>query len=564
VKSTPPGGAFRQLLMGMRPFAALRAGSDAWAGVTLAALAIPACLGYARIAGMPVVTGLYTLVVPLVAFALFGASRQLVVAADSSTAAIMGAALVAMAAQGSADYVSLAATLALFTAVLFLAARALGLGFLSDFLAQSALVGFLAGTGVHILISEVADLAGAARPHQVLLNIGDAASWLTAITFPTMTAFLLTIAALWSSARFLPRVPGALIVVAAAIAASGAFDLGAHGVATIGPFAAGLPTLTWPGVSMERVHLLGACAVSVFVVAAAKSAAVARAFADRHRERSEPDADLAGLAAANMAAAVSGAFVVSGSATKTQMVDAAGGRSQLAHVTAAAVVAVVLIFLTHWFALLPVATLSAIVFLAGLDLIDVRTLRALAQRQRDEFLIAVATAACVLTFGLIEAVAFAFVASIVDYVRRTYRPRAYALRRDGTGIWERAPAGAAAVAAPETVAAYRFEAGLFYANARGFSDAVIDLVEAHDASLEALVLDASGIDSLDFTSATMLGNLRDRLADRGVALALAAPPDALVEDLHRYAFDAGPAKLEVFGSLQAAYAHFAGARPAPA
>ena len=243
---------------------------------------------------------------------------------------------------------------------------------------------------------------------------------------------------------------------------------------------------------------------------------------------------------------------MSGSATKTEMVDAAGGRSQLAHVAAAVVVAVVLMFLTTWFARLPIATLAAIVFLAGLGLIDVRTLRALAQRQRDEFFIAAATGMFVLTFGLMEAVAFAFVASIVDYVRRTYRPRAYALRRNDAGAWERVPA--AAPAAPARVLVYRFEASLFYANAPRFSDAAIDLVERYDDSLKALVIDASGIDSLDFTSATMLGDLRERLASRGVTLALVAPPDALVQDLHRYAFDAGPARLEVFGSLEAAYA----------
>ena len=300
--------AWRRLLTGMRPFSSLDVRSDVWAGITLAALAIPACLGYARIAGMPVVTGLYTLLLPLLAFALFGASRQLVVAADSSTAAIMAAALVAVAAPGSPDYVAFAGTLAIFTAVLLLVARGLGLGFLADFLSQSALAGFLAGTGVHIMFSEVADLAGAARPHNVLPHVGDATSWLTTIPAPALVAFLLTIAALRAFARFLPRFPGALAVVAAAIAASSAFDLGAHGVATIGAFAAGLPPLTLPGVSIERIDMLGACAVSLFVVAAAKSSAVARSFANRHHERSDTDGNLTGLAAANMAAAISNAF----------------------------------------------------------------------------------------------------------------------------------------------------------------------------------------------------------------------------------------------------------------
>jgi MFS superfamily sulfate permease-like transporter len=162
----------------------------------------------------------------------------------------------------------------------------------------------------------------------VLPNLGHATSWLGAIPANTLVVFIVTIGALVAFARFAPRFPGALVVVAATIVVSSALDLGAHGVATIGAFAAGLPRLALPGVSMERVDLLGTCAVSVFVVAIAKSLAVARSFANKHHQRSDTNGNLTGLAAANLAAAVSGTFVVSGSATKTEMVDAAGGRSQ--------------------------------------------------------------------------------------------------------------------------------------------------------------------------------------------------------------------------------------------
>lgn len=548
--------AASRLLEGMRPFASVDLPRDVLAGVTLAALAIPSCLGYARIAGMPVVTGLYTLLLPLIAFAVFGASRSLVVAADSSTAAIMAAAMVAMAIPGSPDYVSLAGTLALFTGVLLLVARWLRLGFLADFLAQSALVGFLAGTGIHIVFGELADLAGAQRPHAVLPSLGSVAAWIGSIPLAGVATFGITLGALLVLGRLVPRFPGALVVVILATAASGLFDLASQGVATIGSFARGLPTLGLPTVSFDRVSLLATCTVSVFVVAIAKSSAVARSFANRHRQHSDTDGDVSGLAAANLAASISGAFVVSGSATKTEMVDAAGGRSQVAHLTTAMVVAIVLVFFTQWLAFLPLPSLSAIVFLAGTELIDVATLRALAKRQRDEFVIAAVTALVVLTLGLIEAVAFALVASLVDYVRRTYQPRAYALRRVGPGQWERADA-ASVPAAGERVAGYRFEASLFYANSTRFSEDVASLAAAPGAALRAILVDASGIDTLDFTSATMLQDLCARLADRHVVLALAAPHDALRQEIARYGLDAGPTALQLFPSLDAGYARFA-------
>ena len=331
------------------------------AGITLAALAIPEVMGYSFIAGMPVITGLYTILLPVILFALLGSSRHLVVGADSATAAILFAGLTHLAAVASPTYVALAGMTALMVGGLLLAARLLRLGFLAEFLSRTVLIGFLTGVGIQVACGQFSGLFGIVKSGrgpvlQVVNTFKDLGqlSWSTT----ALSATVLLVIVLGS--RLVKRVPWALLAVIGAIVASWALSLDAHGVATLGTVPSGLPSLSFPGIpSDDLVKLLGT-AVSIFVVVLAQSAATSRAYAAKFNEDFDESVDLVGLSFANLGAGLTGTFVVNGSPTKTAMVDKAGGRSQLAQLAMAVVVIVVLVFLTRPLSYMPNAVLASV------------------------------------------------------------------------------------------------------------------------------------------------------------------------------------------------------------
>ena len=364
------------VLRGVLPVHRATLTGDLLAGLTLAALAIPEVLGYARIAGMPVVTGLYTLLLPMAAFAVLGASRHLVVAADSATAALLAAALVRLAAPQSATYVGLAGLAALLTGGLLLLARLARLGFLANFLSRTVLLGFLTGVGIQVAIGQLPDMLGvsAPSPHTVI-KLGETVAALPHAHPVTVAVSLGVIAVVLAARMIARRIPGALLAAAGAIIVSWAAGLAAHGVAVLGPVPRGLPGFTLPTLRLhDAVALLGTAA-SIGIVILAQSAATSRAYAAKHGEPFSTDTDLTGLGVANVAAAFTGTFVVNGSPTKTQIVDDAGGRSQVASLTTGAIAVLVLLVATGPLRYLPNAALAAVVFLIGAQLVDIRGMR---------------------------------------------------------------------------------------------------------------------------------------------------------------------------------------------
>src|SRR6516164_6005107 len=453
------------LLRGILPIDNKKLASDILAGVTLAALGIPEVMGYTKISGTPIVTGLYTLLLPVIAFALLGGSRHLVVAADSATAAILASILVGIAAFGSPEYVGATSLVALVVAGMLLLARVFRLGFLADFLSRSALIGFLTGVGIQVAGGELAGLVGLPKAgHGALEQIVSALSRMGSAHMATAAVSVAVLAVIVGFGRLAPRLPGALIAVIGAIAASAIFDLDARGIATIGSVPGGLPSLALPAANVNELRLVLTCAASCFLVIVAQSAATSRAYAARYEEKFFANYDLVGLAAANAAAGLTGTFVVNGSPTKTEMVDEAGGRSQIAHLSTAAIVLLVLLFLTKPLSFLPSAVLSAIVFMIGVKLIDAQGMGELYQLQRNEFFIALATAATVAVVGVMPGISVAVVLSLVAHVRHSYRPRTCLLTHDAAGEWRTVPVVPGIFAAPGMIV-YRFEADLYYANA---------------------------------------------------------------------------------------------------
>jgi sulfate permease, SulP family len=562
VTSAPPPreGGRRGLFRSARPVGRAGALRDVIAGFTLAAMNIPQVLGYTKIAGTPVVTGLYTLLLPVVAFAALGSSRYLVVAADSATAAILAGGLVPMARVASPHYVELAGTVALLTAVFLLVARLLKLGFIADFLSQTVLAGFLTGVGIQVGIAVLGEMLGVTvDTHRTLEQLVQVARGLGQAHLVTVSISATVVIVILVSHRISPQLPGPLFAVAGATAASVVFDFAGHGVSVIGPVVGGLPHLRLSVVSGREIVALLPVAASCLVMIVAQSAATARAYALRHREALDENADLAGLSAANAAAALSGTFVVNGSPTQTAMVDRSGGRSQLAHLVVAGLVALVLLFLTGPLQYLPRCALGAIVFTIALGLIDLRSLRDIQRESPGEFLLAAGTATVVVAIGVGEGIVLAMGYSLLRHVRHSYRPHSAVLVEDAGAHWKPIPAAPGTQSAPRLLV-FQFGAELFYANAGRFAEEVRALVDRAPTPVRWLVVDAGAITSVDYSAARVLRTLRDDLSRGGVKVFFVHAEPSLLADLRRHQLADMAVPGRAFDTLREALAVIDGER----
>jgi sulfate permease, SulP family len=525
------------VLEGVLPIERSRVPAEALAGLTLAALGIPEVLGYAKIAGMPLVTGLYTLLLPMAVYAVLGSSRHLVVAADSATAVILAAALTGLAVTGSERYVRLAGLAALLTGGMLFVARLARLSFLANFLSRTVLVGFLTGVGIQVAAGQLPDMLGvSAAGHQTLPKLVN-----TVRAFPhvhwgdvavSVAVIAVVVVARWINRRINRRIPGLLIAVIIAIIVSWAFDLASHGVAVIGSVPRGLPSLGLPALGWhDAASLLGA-ALSMFVVILAQSAATSRAYAGKYEEPFSEATDLVGLGAANVAAGFSGTFVVNGSPTKAQIVDSAGGRSQLSALTASAVVLIVLVLLTGPLAYLPDAALAAVVFVIAVELVDVAGMRRILACRKHEFTVALVTAAAVVALGVEYGIAIAIIASMVDHLRHSYNPLNSVLVKSLEGHWHAIPTQPGA-RTEEGLVIYRFGTSLYYANANRLSEDVAMLV-GHGGPLRWMVIDFAAIGDVDYTASAVLLKVVEHVHQHHVHLTLSSVLGPVRHQLDRY------------------------------
>jgi SulP family sulfate permease len=523
------------ILKGILPIVGAQVPTEIMAGVTLAALAIPEVMGYTRIAGMPVITGLYTILIPMALFALLGSSRHLVVGADSATAAIMAAGLGGLAATASPEYVSYAGILALMAATLLILARIIRLGFLADFLSRTALIGFLTGVGVQVLIGEIPGMlgipGGGSGPLQKLAFDFRQLGRINTYSLLTSIAVL---AIITGSRKINRRIPGALIAVVGSILSGYVFNLPAYGVAVIGAVPAGLPRLSLPEAPMNSTIIgqLLPVAFSMFIVILAQSAATSRAYATRYGEHLSENLDLVGLGIANIGAGISGTFIVNGSPTKTQMVDSAGGRSQLAQMSASVVVLSVLLFLTEPLAHMPNATLSAVVFLIGVELIDFKGMHQIFVERPYEFWVALITALVVVLIGVEQGILLAILLSLIIHTRHGYKPKNSLLKTDRLGNLRTASLSSGAQVEPGLMI-YRFQHSMYYANAEHFTQEAIDLVSGAAPPLRWFCIDAVAVDDIDFSAAAALREIYRRLKEKEIRLVIANLEDDVLRELER-------------------------------
>ena len=553
------GSRWPWLFSGIRPVTRAGTMRDALAGITLAAMNVPQALGYARIAGMPVVTGLYTLLLPLVAFAALGSSRYLVVAADSATAAILAGRLSQIAPFGSEHYVVLAGLVALLTAGCLLLARLFELGFLADFLAQTVLVGFLTGVGFQVGIAMLGDMLGVpVTSNRTVEQLAQVVRGLPHLHVPTVCVAMVVLTVVFVFNQLAPRFPASLFAVVGAIAASAVFDFAGYGITLVQGVTGGLPPIGLPNVSWREILRLLPVSASCFLMIVTQSAATARVFASRHRLTLDENADLVGLSAANAVAALSGTFVVNGSPTQTAMVERAGGHSQIAQLATAAVVAFVLLFLTGPLHYLPRCVLGAIVFTIAVGLVDVRGMRDIRRESPGEFWLALITAATVVVIGVEQGIVLAIGLSLLWHVRHSYHPHT-AVLVEHRGQWQPMPVVPGAVSGPGLVI-FQFGADLFYANAGRFVAEVRGLVEGADPPVKWLVVDAGAITSIDYSAARVLADLQQDLIRRSISLVLVHTESSLRADLLRHRLGDVIGADHIFDTLREALAAIRGQR----
>ena len=530
---------------------------DLVAGATLAAVAIPETMGYTSIAQTPVVTGLYTVIFPTVLFALIGSSRLLVVGADSATAAILAAGLAGVGIAGlspnTAEWVAWTSLVALVCGGLLLIARLLRLGFIGDFLSASVLIGFLTGVGIQVLTGQIPDMLGVPKGKGNWFE----QQWHTIKEIPhvslTTAAFALgTVAIIVGCKRYARRVPGAIVAVVLSIILAGVLDAAAHGVAVVGTVQGGFPPIGLPdGITWSDVPKVLGIAFSCFVLIVAQSAATSRSFALKHGQQVDVNRDILGLSAANVAAGLSGTFVVNGSPTKTEILDEQKGRTQVANLTMSAVVLLVVLFFTGALTNMPKAVLAGIVFLIGLGLVDIAGLKRIRAQRPSEFVIACITAVVVFAIGVEQGIVLAIVLSILEIIRRAYGPADFVVGVDDHGNRTFTPAAPGAQSEPGLIV-FRYDAELFYANASRFTDDVEAVVQAAPDKIRWLLLDCSSISDVDYSAGVALAGLIRYIHHRGAHFGLVGADAHLLATLASYGVLSEFDRVHVFDTLEQA------------
>lgn len=482
-------------------------------------------------------------------FAVFGSSRHLAVGADSATAAIIAGGLLTIAAPKSPQYVAYASMIALLAAILLFLAGLLQLGFLADFLSHTVLIGFLTGIGIQISISGLSGMLGLhfeslGTPMQIPSLLGN----LSLINIPTVIVSLSVVGIITLSRRINSRAPGALLAIIGAIAASWVLDFPAYGITTLGTVPGGLPSLSFPKVPLSDIPKVFNLSVACFIVILAQSIATSRAYAIKFSDTLNENLDLVGLGLANLAAGMSGTFVVNGSPTKTEMVKNAGGHTQLTQLTTAFVVIIFLMFLTEPFAYLPTSVLSSVVFLIGLRLVDTKGMLALHRQRPVEFAVALITALTVMVIGVEQGIAVAILLSIIAHMRHTYRPLDLLLvQKAGGGL--RTVSLAERQQAVEGLLVYRFGSDLYFANENRFAEEVISLVKNAN-SLKWFCISATNIGDIDFTAAETLKDVYSQLKKLGITLVLSDVVPPVMNELDKDGITKMIGNDHIFESVQ--------------
>jgi SulP family sulfate permease len=505
---------------------------DLVAGVVIWSVVTPQALAYAQIAGLPPEAGLMAAPVAMLGYGLIGTSRQLVVSATTATSAVSAAAVGPLADGDPVRFAALSAALALVTAAVLVAAGVLRLGAIADLVSKPVMTGFLFGLGLTIMIGQLPSVLGVpAGEGNFFPRLWDLLGDLGEVQGATLAVGAASLAILLAGPRLLPVVPATLLALVLSIVAAAVFDLGEHGVALVGDVPTALPDPAIPDVSADDVVNLIAPALGVLVVSA-EAVGVARSLATEHGYRVDANRDLVGLGGANLLAGLSSGFVQSGGASQTAAADGAGGRSQLAALSAAGLILLTGAFLAPLFEDLPQATLGAIVVVAVAGFFRVGELQRFLRIRRSAVVWAGLALAGVLVLGVLQGLVVTAVLSLVYVVQRLSRPSVGPLARDpATGVWGRAERHPD-WERPQGVLAVRSDGPLFYANTDAVKQRILSLA-ASEPRPSAVALDLAETTEVDVQTADTLGELVDALEKDGIELRLVNVRAPALEVLRR-------------------------------
>jgi len=520
-------------------------GSDLVAGLVLTALLVPVGMGYAQAAGLPPITGLYATIVPLVAYAVLGPSRVMVLGPDSSLAAVIAAVILPLGGDDPGTAVALAGALAVLTGLLVMVAGMARLGFVTELLSRPVQLGYLCGIAVTILVGQLPRLCGFSIEGRGLLTetrdfvqgVADGR-----VNRAALAVGLTGIVVILVLKRFWRAVPAVAVAVVVGIAAVAAFDLDQEGVKVIGVLPEGLPTFAFPAVDLADLGALFSGALGIALVAVADTTVLSQSLAAQRGETVDPNQELRALGAANLAAGLFQGFAISSSASRTPVAVSAGARSQLTPLVGAVSIALLLLFAPGLLRDLPMPMLAAVVITAAVGLIEAAEARRLYRVRRSEFVLWLAAFLGVALLGVLLGIFVAILLSLGDFVRRAWRPHDAVLGREddlkGYHDIDRHPT---ARRIPGLLL-YRFDAPLFFANAGYFRRRVRRLLSDATNPVRWVVVAAEPITDIDTTAADTLHDLLSELRQEGVTLAFAEIKGPVKDRLRRYGlFDAiGP------------------------
>ena len=512
---------------------------DVIAGIVLTTLLVPQGMAYAELAGLPPITGLYTTVLCLLGYAVFGPSRILVLGPDSALGSMIAATIIPIiGSNGSPEQaIALASILALMVGAIMIVAGVAKLGFVADLLSKPTQIGYMNGLALTILISQLPKLFGFSVDANGLINEASAFVHGLASGEAVVAAVaigLVSLGLILALGHWLPRIPGVLVAVIVAIAASKVFDLGAHGVSLIGPLPQGFPPLTVPSIkSISDLPVLVVGALGIALVSLTDTISTASAFAARTGQEFDGNGEMIGIGVANAAAGFFQGFPVSTSASRTAVAEQAGDKTQITGVVGAALIVLMLVFAPWLLQNLPQPTLAAVVIAASLSLANIPGTVRLWRQRRTEFLLSITAFLSVALLGVLQGIAVAVALSILNVFRRAWWPYHTTLGRvPGLAGHHDQQQHPDAEELPGLVI-FRFDAPLFFANARTFRDHIRRFAEASPRPRWILIA-AEPMTDVDTTAADMLEDLDEELNTMGIFLVFAELKDPVRRKLERY------------------------------
>ncbi len=519
---------------------------DLMAGLVLTTMLVPVGIAYAAASGVPGIYGLYATIFPLLAYALFGPSRILVLGPDSSLAAVILAVVLPVSGGDPMRAVTVASLMAVVSGLVCILIGVMRLGFVTELLSKPIRYGYMNGIALTVLISQLPKLFGfsidGAGPMRDLVRItqsilGGQANW-AAFAVGAGTLAVILLLKRWK------RVPGLLIAVVAATIVVGAFGLhDSFGVKVLGPLPQGLPSpaLPWIGLADLGQVVIGGCAVAM--VAFADTSVLSRTYAAKTRSTVDPNQEMIGLGAANLAAGLFQGFPISSSSSRTPVAEAAGAKTQLTGVVGALAVALLLVVAPNLLEHLPSSALAAIVIAAAIGLFEFADLRRIFRIQQWEFWLSMACFVGVAVLGVIPGIGIAIGIAVIEFLWDGWRPHHAVMGRvDGIRGYHDIKRYPGARLVPGLVL-FRWDAPLFFANAELFHQRVLEAVAQSPTPVRQIIVAAEPVTSIDVTSADMLAELEQALSESGIAMRFAEMKDPVKDKLKRFAM------LERFGTL---------------